>query len=144
MFPRKLKFILKIILILVVSCTAFVVLANILVHNPSVQRYLLKQVGAYTGYEIKAKEIKVSFWRGFGFSAHDLVAESLIRSEHYKASKLSIALNIMELIRGRIVPSMILIYEPRIKLSLKKGPTSLKIGEGLVLNKMLFQFHYFQ
>ncbi len=137
MLPRKLKFILKTILILVISCTVFVVLANILVHNPSVQHYLLKQVGAYTGYEIKAEEIKVSFWRGIGFSAHDLVAESLIRPEHYKASKLSVALDISELIRGRIVPSMILVLEPRIKLSMKKGPTALKISEGLVLNKML-------
>lgn len=137
MLPKKLKFILKTIIILILICTVFVLLANILVHNQSVQSYLLKQVGEYIGYEIRAKEIKASFSHGFGFSAHDLAAESLIRPEHFKASKLSVALSVKELIRGRIVPTMIFIYKPHIELSMKKGATSLKISEGPVLNKML-------
>ncbi len=137
MRPKKLKTTLIAFLILLFLCTALVLLLNTLVHNPSVQRYLLGQLSETTGYHHSAGDLKLSFRNGFGFSAQDVVAESQESSQRIKASRLRVALDFSELIKGRIVPSRIFVFRPRIEMAIVKGDGPPKVGDVSVFGEMI-------
>ena len=137
MLNRTLKTTLKLILALLVFFLAIAVTLNILVQNPSVQNYLLEQLGETIGYKFTAKKIDVWLWRGIGFDAHDLVAKSLVGNNRFEAPKLRVLLDIVELIQGRILPARIFVSRPRIELAMKKGKSPSEGFDNLILIKKM-------
>jgi len=137
MLYRKVRATLKTILILLLFCTAFVLLLNYLVQHPTVQRYLLVQLSKTSGYNFTAEKLKLSFQDGIGFSALGLVAKSPVKPESIEASRLHVTFVFSQLIKGRIVPSRIFILRPRVKLARGKDHNILKLFYISVFKKMI-------
>lgn len=135
MLYKKLSKPLVAILVLLFFCTAMVLLLSALVRNPSIQRYLLGQVGQATGYNLNARDLKLDLLEGIGFSGRDVMVESRTRPGRIEASRLRIVLDVGKLIKGRIVPSKVEIFRPRIDLALVHGPRPLKVEDGRFFNK---------
>ena len=134
---KKLRAILTAILILLFLFAALALLLNTLVHNPSVQRYLLAKLSETTGYNYSARVLTLSFRNGFGFSALDVMAESQTKPERFEASRFSVALDFSELIKGRIVPSRIFLFRPQIEMAIVKGDEPLEVDDESVFSKMV-------
>ncbi len=113
---------------------------NSLIQNPSFQQYLLARISHAVGYQIRTGPMEFSFWHGIGVSAPALEAKSSTGSVDLTASRVKITLDATELIHKRIVPTRVFLLEPKIELSLKKGPDpsrshNLKqmVGRGLAV-----------
>jgi hypothetical protein len=116
MFSKKLRTILVLPLSLILFMLLLVILLNVLIQKPSIQRYLLRQLSDAIGYEVQAGKIELSFREGVGISAPDLEARSKTGPENIAASRLTATLDAGELIRGRIVPTRISLYQPKMEL----------------------------
>lgn len=116
MFSKKLRTILVLPLSLILFLLLLVVLLNALIQKPSIQRYLLGQISDAIGYELQAGKIEFSFREGLGINAPDLEARSRTGQEKIAASRLMATLDAGELIRGRIVPTRISLYQPKMEL----------------------------
>jgi hypothetical protein len=134
---KKLRAALITFLILIFLCAALVLLVNTLVHNSSVQRYLLAELSKTTGYNHSARILRLNFRNGFGFSALDVVAESQTKPERIEASELSVALDFSELLKGRVVPSRIFVFRPQIEMAIVKGDGPLEVDDDSVFKYMV-------
>ena len=137
MSPKKLRAILLPTFFVFLLFVLFVLLVNLLIQSPSVQRYLIDHLSEVTGYELHVGKVDVIIWRGIGISAYDVEAKSRIWPESIVASHIRIILDVKELIRGRIVPTKIFLFRPRIELAIKKGLKPSKPGEVSGLKEML-------
>ncbi len=137
MFSIKRRTILKTFIILLLIFTVFVGLLCILVSRPSFQNYLLAQLGETTGYILSARQISLNLRHGLGFNAYDLQAESQKQPIRFRTSWLSVSLDTKELIKCRIVPTTVLISQPRIKLALETSEKTMKAGDGFIMPQMV-------
>ena len=115
------------ILILVLVCPLFLfLLFNALLQNPRIQKYLIDHIAVTQGYDIETGRILISFRGGVKICINNLEAKSKTDSEHIAVSKLEINLDALELLSGHAVPKRLYLYEPSVKLSLKKNQTHEK------------------
>ncbi|RLC31114.1 MAG: hypothetical protein DRH37_03790 [Deltaproteobacteria bacterium] len=112
----KLRNILAAVLLPVLFLGVLMLTLDGLVKTPSVQHYILRKLGRATAYRFEAGKLRLTFRGGIGFHARDLVAESQADTVCMKAAELKVALDVRSLFRGRIVPSMVWIYRPRIEV----------------------------
>ncbi len=92
--------------------------AHALIHKPSVQKALVERLSQFTGLHIRSGPIELSLWGGIGVIAHRFEAASEEGSERVEAESLFVALNILELLRGRIVPVSLALVRPKIEFEL--------------------------
>ena len=137
MIHKKIKAFLLPTFLLLLLVIASILLANSLIHRPSVQQYLLDQLAESTGFDISTGTIDISLWGGIGISAHDLEATSRFEPESIKASRVRIFLDARELVKGRIVPTKMSLVRPRIKMALGQDWVSAEPGEASGLKKMI-------
>ena len=99
--------------------------ANSLIQKPSVQAYLVDRLSDITGYHIRTRKIELNLWRGVGVLVHGLEASIKDGPESITASRVRIILDPKQLLKRRIVPVSIYLYEPLIELAMvdiKKSP----------------------
>ncbi|HUU80020.1 MAG TPA: hypothetical protein VMW90_01120, partial [Acidobacteriota bacterium] len=137
MFFRKLRVPLVLALSILVIALASVLFLNTLVKIPSVQSYLLTRISRAIGYELHASTMSVSLGRGIGISARGLEAKSLAGPEKIVASRIRVTLDTKELLRGRIVPTRVFLYQPQIQLATEKDVGAFKAGEEAGLKEIL-------
>ncbi len=121
MFPKRLKPILFPSILVLLFFAASILLLHTILQNSSVQKYLLGRLSNAAGYDIRAKKIDISLWRGIGISAYDLIARSREGRERIAASWARVTIDVGELIKGHIVPSDVFLSHPKIELAIKKG-----------------------
>ena len=117
LFFKKLKGLLLPAFLLILLFAATILLLNTLIQKKSVQAYLLKEISKMTGYELRAGEIQLSLWRGFGLSVNNLSVISPEGSEKMTAFRVNLKLNAKELLKGRFIPSEIQLIAPEIQCS---------------------------
>jgi hypothetical protein len=139
MIPKKIKAFLLPAVLLLLLAIAFVLLANSLIHRPSVQHYLLSQLAESTGFDLTAGTIDISLWGGIGISAQNLEAKSRFEPESITASRVKILLDTRELLKGRIVPTRMSLLRPNIKMALEHDWVFAKPGEVSGLKKMILR-----
>ena len=139
MISKKLKAILFPAVLLLLLVIASILLANSLIQKPSVQQYLLDQLVESTGFELRAGKIEISLWGGIGITAQDLEAKSRFEPESITASRITVFLDMRELIKGRIVPTRMSLFRPRIEMALEKDWVFSKPGEVSGLKKMILR-----
>ena len=122
----KKKIIFTIIILVFLSPLFLFLLFNALVQNPHIQQYLIERLPVTKGYDLKTGRILVSFRGGIKICINNLEAQSKTGSEHIAVSRLEINLDAMELLSGNVVPEKLHIYEPSVKLNLKKNQTPEK------------------
>ncbi|RLC24514.1 MAG: hypothetical protein DRH56_06580, partial [Deltaproteobacteria bacterium] len=98
-------------LLLFLLLAACILLADSLIQRPAVQRYLLDELSRAVGCEIRASNIRISFWRGVGFSARSLEVRSPSGSGSVRSSRVRITLDARQLLNRRIVPRKIFLDE---------------------------------
>ena len=108
-------------ILLVLLFISVLVLANVLIQRPSVQKYILNKVSESIDYDILAGEIELNFWRGIGILINDFEAKSRDGGETFTASSVLLILDIGELIKGRLAASSLQLFKPIIQLPLKTG-----------------------
>jgi len=139
MFRKKLRTILVPALLLFLLLVALILLLNSLIQNPSVQRYLLGELSKAIKYELSAGQIEISLWDGIGITAHNFKAKSRVGPENIAASRVRVTLNAGELIRGRVVPTRIFLFRPRVEFAFEKGWGVSKPGQVSEIKAMLLQ-----
>ena len=139
MISKKLKAVLFPAILLLLLVIASVLLANSLIQKPSVQQYLLDQLAESTGFELRTGKIEISLWGGIGITAQNLEARSRFAPESITASRITVFLDTRELIKGRIVPTRMSLFRPRIEMALEKDWVFSKPGEVSGLKKMILR-----
>ena len=122
MLFKKLKIILLPILALLIFIIVSVFILNALISTPSVRHYLLSRLSASIGYELHAKDIELSFWKGVGINVSGLDAISLTGAEKIQISNIKITLQVRELLRGNLIPTTLVFVRPQIQLDNPFGP----------------------
>ena len=139
MFFKKLKIILLPILALLIFIIVSVFILNALISTPSVRHYLLSRLSASIGYELRAKDIELSFWKGVGINVSGLDAISLTGAEKIQVSNIKITLQVRELLRGNLIPTNLVFVRPQIQLDSPFGPRALP-GRRKIIWQTLKQF----
>jgi hypothetical protein len=119
MFLKKIRSLTIPVILLTLLFISILVLANALIQMPSIQKALIDRVSYTIGYDIRTREIELDLWRGIGILIHDFDAKSRHDSNSFSASRVRIILDVRELISGRIVPSSLEMYRPKIDLAVK-------------------------
>ena len=139
MFHKKLGAVLVPALLLFLLLLALILLLNSLIQNPSVQRYLLGEVSKAIKYDLSAGQIEISLWDGIGITAHNFKARSKVGRENIVASRVIVTLDAGELIKGRVVPTRLFLFRPRVEFAFEKDWGSSKPGQVSDLKVMLLQ-----
>jgi hypothetical protein len=92
---------------------------NKFLQYPSVQHYILSHLSEK--YEIHTSGLEISIQNGLGINVYDLVIASMEESQEVEVSRLTMILDISQLIQGNIVFSHFVLFQPQIKLSTKKS-----------------------
>jgi hypothetical protein len=119
MFLKKIRSFTVLVILLVLLFISILALANALIQMPSVQKALIDRIAYAIGYDIRTGEIELDIWRGIGILIHDFDAKSRQNNNAFSASKVRIILDARELISGRIIPSSLYMYRPKIDLAVK-------------------------
>jgi len=139
MFRKKLRALLVPALLLFLLLVALILLLNSLIQNPSVQRYLLGEVSKVLKYDLRAGQIEISLWDGIGITAHNFKARSRVGPESIVASRVIVTLDAGELIKGRVVPTRIFLFRPRVEFVFEKGWGASKPGQVSDIKAILLQ-----
>ncbi len=139
MISKKLRAILIPAFLLLLLFIASVLLANSLIQRPSVQQYLLTRVSEVIGFDLHAGKIEISLWGGIGISAHDLEAKSRLDPERITASRVRIGFDAGELLKGRIIPTRMFLFQPRIDLVTEKVWSPSRPGDVSAVKNMLLR-----
>ncbi len=135
MWRKRLKAILLPVLLFISLTVLLGVLANFLIHTDRVQHYLLEQLSRTTGYELSAEKISLNFASGIGIRARNFRVSTTGGHEKAGAARIRINFNPGELLKGRIVPTELVILDPEIHLAAKKDQGLFLKGKGPVLEK---------
>ena len=131
MFRKKLRAILVPALLLFLLLVALTLLLNSLIQSPSVQRYLLGEVSKAIKYDLSAGQIEISLWGGIGITAHNFKARSRVGPEIIVASRVNVTLDAGKLIEGRVVPTRIFLFRPRVEFAFEKGWDASRARSGV-------------
>jgi len=135
MWRKRLKPILLPVLLFLALTVFLGVLSNFLIHTDPVQRYLLKQLSQATGYELSAEKITLNFSNGIGIRAQNFRVCTAGGEEKAGAARIRMSFALGELLKGRIVPTELVILDPQIHLAAKKDRGLSIQGQGPVLEK---------
>ncbi len=136
--PKKLRPILISFFILIFIGISLILLANYILYKPSVQTYILKQLSKNTKYDVQAEDIRLSLEHGIGFTARNITADSRELNETVEATSLRVTVSLKALIKGRIVPSVVFLSEPKIDLALSGSTGSPVSLIHAILEKNMF------
>ncbi len=137
MLKKKLRPIIITLFVLLIIFAAFVLLFDSIMRNSSVQGLLLGQLSKATGYELQTTKIAYGFTGGLEISLYDLKAVSRSSSQRFEASRLSVNLDMKELIRGHIEVSKIYLFRPQIELGQEGDVRPSKVGQGRISKNIL-------
>ena len=118
MISKKIKAILVPLFLLFLLLAACLLLAHELIKRPWVQQYLMGELSKAVGYELHAGHIELDLWKRIGINARDLRIKSREGATILSASRIRIHLDGRALIRGRIVPTRLVLVEPELELAL--------------------------
>ncbi len=135
MWQKRLKKIVLPVLLFLALTVLLGVLSNFLIHTDPVQRYLLKQLSQATGYELSAEKVTLNFSNGIGIRARNFRVCTAGGEEKAGAARIRMSFALGELLRGRIVPTELVILDPEIHLAAKKDRGLSIQGKGPVLEK---------
>jgi len=127
MFIKKIRSFTVPIILLAILFISILALANALIQRPSVQKYLIDKVSHAIGYDIQTGEIELNLWGGIGILVHNFNASSRYDRNNFSASWVRIILDARELVSGRIVPSSLHLFKPKIDLA-TKDESHLSVG----------------
>jgi len=139
MLSKKLRATLKTALLTGLLFIAFVLLLNSLIEKPSVQRFLLSQLSKSIGYKLTVARVELTLWGGIGINARDLKATSFERSESFEASRVRVVLHTGELVMGRVIPSKIHLFQPKIDMAVKEAKGRSNVETGPVLKELIIE-----
>ncbi|MDB9822748.1 AsmA-like C-terminal region-containing protein [Deltaproteobacteria bacterium] len=121
MLLKKIRYFIVPVLLLGILFISFLVLGNALVQRPSVQKALIGRLSHAIEYDIQTGEIELNIWRGIGVLVNDFDARSRDGNVSFSASRVRVILDTRELISGRVVPSSLQLFKPKIEIVLKEG-----------------------
>ncbi|MBN1275968.1 MAG: AsmA-like C-terminal region-containing protein [Deltaproteobacteria bacterium] len=113
---KKLKAVLLPCLLLFLLFVSIILLLNSLLHKPSVQQYIIKQISQSVGYELRAGDIEISFWGGIGISVTDFGAKSMSGDERITAPMVRFLFDPAGLFKRQILLTSIFLSMPVIEL----------------------------
>ncbi|MFH1293395.1 MAG: hypothetical protein ABIJ44_04620, partial [Pseudomonadota bacterium] len=90
-------------------------------------------------YDLRAGQIEISLWDGIGITAHNFKARSRVGPESIVASRVIVTLDAGELIKGRVVPTRIFLFRPRVEFVFEKGWGASKPGQVSDIKAILLQ-----
>ena len=133
MDTKKLRSIVVLPVLLVLLFVSFILLANSLIQKPSVQKRFLEGVSGLTGYQISAGKIELYLWKGMGIRVYDFKAYPKEGIGEIGASEAIVFVDVLQLLKGRIVPKRLHVERPVIDLvsSEEQAPGEDRIGESL-------------
>ena len=134
MRQKRLKTILLPVL-LFLSLFVFLAVFDFLIHTDPVQRYLLGQLSRAIGYELHAETVTLSFSHGIGISARNFSVSTPGGNEKAGASRIRMNFDLGELLKGRVVPTELVILDPKIHLAAQKNRGFSFQGKNPVLEK---------
>ncbi len=134
MRQKRLKTILLPVL-LFLSLFVFLALFDFLIHTDPVQRYLLGQLSRAIGYELHAETVTFSFSHGIGIRARNFSVSTPGGNEKAGASRIRMDFDLGELLKGRVVPTELVILDPKIHLAAQKNRGFSFQGKKPVLEK---------
>jgi hypothetical protein len=137
MLSKRLKSILFTTFLLLLFIVASILLLSHLIKKPSVQHHLLNYLSDALGYEVSIGEIELSLWHGIGVGAKNLTARSRTGTETIIASEVRVGLDVGELIKGRILPTKIFLFQPKIELTIGQDSQSSKPGQASSYKEIL-------
>ena len=135
MWQKRLKATLLPVLLFLSLSVLLVTLLHFLIHTDPVQRYLLEQLSRTTGYELHAETLTLSFSHGIGIRARNFRVSTPEGNEKAGASRIRMNFDLGELLKGRVVPTQLVILDPEIHLAVKKDRGFSFQGKGPVLEK---------
>ena len=138
MFKGKIRSLLKLGLLFSLLIASCILLAHSLIQRPSVQKYLLERLSGALGYEITADEVNLSLWGRIGIQASDFKASSDMGPVNVSISSVTVFLDALQLIKGRLIPTGVELDKPKIELNLDNAKKSV-IGTSEVLSADLFK-----
>jgi len=133
---KRLRSILFLTLLLFLFFSGSVLLLHSLIHKPSVQDYLLKQLSGSVGYDIHADRIRLLFWKGIGLQGRNFKVRTAGGVNTVTASRIRITLSLKELIGGHIVPTGLTLEDPQIELDVDGGWGFSQSVDSLILREM--------
>ncbi len=136
MFLKKIRSFIVPVILLTILFISILALVNVLIQMPSVQKALIDRISYSIGYDIRTGEIELYLWRGVGISIRDFDAKSRQGGNNFSATRVRIILDTRELMSGRIVPTSLDMYRPKIDIAVKDGFT-LPTGSNRFGNKGL-------
>ncbi|HEN20568.1 MAG TPA: hypothetical protein ENN86_00995, partial [Desulfobacteraceae bacterium] len=113
---KKLKAVLLPCLLLFLLFVSIILLLNSLLHKPSVQQYIIKQISQSVGYELRSGDIEISFWGGIGISVTDFEAKSMSGDERITAPMVRFLFDPAVLFTRQICSTSIFLSMPVIEL----------------------------
>ena len=137
MLSKRLRSLLFTTLLLLLFIVASILLLSHLIKKPSVQHHLLNYLSDALGYEVSIGKIELSLWHGIGVGAKNLAARSRTGTETIIASEVRVGLDVGELIKGRIVPTKIFLFQPKIELTIGQESQSSKPGQASSYKEIL-------
>jgi len=127
MLSKKIKLFTVPALLLLLLFISVILLTNALIQRPYVQSFLIKTISDFSGYDIQTGEIELNLWRGIGIYVKDFKARSRRGYENISASRVRIILDAMELVKGRIKPVSLYLFQPKIEISLKDRSVPIEL-----------------
>ena len=133
MDSKKLRPFVVLPVLLILLFFSLLLLANSLVQKPSVQKVFLERLSGLTGYEISVDELELYLWKGLGIRVYDLDAHQKDGFGRISASQAIVFVDVLHLLRGRIVPKRLHVQRPIIELapSDESSPGESRIEESL-------------
>ena len=135
MWQKRLKAVLPPVLLVLSLSVLLGILLNFLIRTEPFQRYLLEQLSQATGYELRAKEISLSFADGIGIRARNFRVYTSSGEEKAEAARIRMDFSLRDLLRGRVFPKNLAIIEPEIHLAAGKESGLSVQGKGPLLEK---------
>ena len=126
MFPKKVRPFAVPAILLVLLFLSIILLSNFLIQQTSVQNYLIERLSDVTGLYIRTGKIELSLWKGVGIFAHGFEARLKRGTGNIVASRVRITLDAGQLLKRRIVPVGIYLFEPKIELAMEDEPGLIK------------------
>ena len=137
MLSKRLKSVLFTSFLLLLFIVASILLLSHLIKKPSVQNHLLNYLSDALGYEVSVGEIELSLWHGIGVGAKNFTARSRTGTETIIATEVRVGLDVGELIKGRVLPTKIFLFQPKIELTIGQDNQSSKPGQASSYKEIL-------
>lgn len=118
MFPKKIKPFAVPAVLFVLLLISILLLANSLIQRPSVQNLFIKRLTEITGFDIRTRKIELDLWRGVGILVHGFEARQPEGTRRIVAERGRIILDAGDLIKGRIRPVSLSVFQPKIEMAL--------------------------